>query len=523
MNEEQNQAAQLAADNVVVCAPPGSGKTTTLVGAINYDIGRIGHSRNHAIVTYTNSAADELRTRMGGATVYHLGTLHAFCLKLLRRINPSWTLLDEEEAERLVQSIATEMRYRGTKEELTAARRDFWRKERKLTDYSDAERVVLAYAARLKNDNLLEFDTVLERALHAIRHERAKIEPVRFFIDEVQDLADIDWTILQEYPHTKLYTVGDPNQSLYKFRGANPDYMMMATRRVDFAPQFLVRNYRSAARIVGAANALIKHNEQPIQGWAMIGMDETPGTVQAFNCPTQSSHDGKVEQIIDEEFAMAYENPPGKTVAVLCRTNAQVAQISAVMRMDGYIVAENKADRVPDLARVRTLLGIAINPTSTVLQTIAAKQNGGRGIEPPVLPLHYAREALKWLDEWHVPSDAMQDMLKPGRDGIVLKTADLLARLQPFRDPPRQCGIQIGTFHWAKGREFDVVILAFADQKPGALVSAEDRRAWYVGMTRAKRSLYAVGAREREGQWGYQRGLIMHTCVGEANFPVQAL
>lgn len=521
LNAQQQAAATDTAFRVSVAASPGSGKTSTLVQAVLNDIDRDeGNASKIVILTFTNAAAAEIKHRLN-RSVGFIGTLHGYCLRIMRKAMPGLTLIDEHEADKLLEHTAKSLRYKGTRKALDEARAAFLEKISVMGGTTDAQRVILAYASSLVRENLLEYDLLLERTAKWLSIILEQQDPVRLFVDEFQDTADIDMKIKVLLLTERMFVVGDADQSIYRFRGANPDIFIK--QHAISSQHILTTNYRSTHLIVKCANKLISHSAKRIPMLMEANSkDSQYGPPMAQLCQIQIEHDLMIRSIC----SMVKENYKDASIAILTRTNAEADAIRAYLTTQGLQVNDTKTETIPDLARVRTLIGLALNPKSKVLQGIEmAQRKSTNRIEIMFTPEHKAATTLKeviatvWC--FHTPSDEMKAILDTAVEVIPDDEPYLLFDhiRETRKTAPSAKGINVGTMHWSKGQEFDFVIIANADTLTQA-TNDDDRRLFYVAMTRARKGLWAYGVEQRYVEW---KGLEEHKLspyVEEAGFLV---
>lgn len=494
LDEYQKLAAAAQEPDVCTVACPGSGKSTTLAATISAGMDKPAAGAP-VVISFTNAAADAIARKVEYPVAY-VGTLHGFCFKMLRRQTPTLTLIDEDEAARMLTLTAERLRYKGTAVALEQARADFWRKGMTLGTHTDAQRVVLAYAADLVRENLIEYDLLLARAAKFLREGKgAEMPRVQWFVDEFQDTANVDMDIYSRYPHSRMVAVGDPDQCIFTFRGANPGNMLEYYERS--ARYVLLNNYRSTPAIVDAANALIAHNKQRVPITMRAVRQVNGPRPQAFLETDPTAHDFRIAEIIGLHLSAGID--PAE-IAVLCRTNKEVQEMQAFLASRGF-PASTRAETIPDMGRVRTLIGLCLNPRSTVLDRIERNQrHADRSLEGPwrAAPARTVEELMAVVREYHSFSDTMKKIIAQAVDSCPPnEPARLLEFLRQRETRTRGEGIQVGTMHWAKGQEFEVVIIAGADSGLDEKPTEEDRRLWYVALTRAKYAAYAVGAAHR--------------------------
>ncbi len=295
LNPEQREAVVSLDGPVLVLAGAGTGKTRALTTRLAHLLAT-GKARPWEIlaVTFTNKAAREMKQRIGaliGETVegmQWLGTFHAICVKILRRhaelvgLKSDFTILDTDDQIRLLKQL---VKARNLDEKRWPARRlaqliDGW-KNRGLTPdrlgAEDAEsfanglgaKLYGEYQARLKTLNAVDFGDLLLECLRLFQENRDVLESyqIRFayiLVDEYQDtnVAQYLWLRLLAQRHRNVCCVGDDDQSIYGWRGAEVSNILRF--EADFPGAKIIRlerNYRSTGHILAAASHLISHNE----------------------------------------------------------------------------------------------------------------------------------------------------------------------------------------------------------------------------------------------------------------------
>ena len=515
LDKLQAHAAGDQSSDVCIVAGPGSGKSTTLAAAIRNDASAVPA----AVISFTNAAANEIRMRIGtGYNVGYCGTLHGFCFSQLRLQNPKLLLIDEDESKRLLTLTAEKLRYKGSQKALEEARENFWMKGPQLGQYSEAQRVVLAFSADLIRENLLEYDLLLARMVKYIM-SGFRFPKVRFFVDEFQDSANVDMAIYQNFPHSRLFVVGDIDQCIFTFRGANPQNMLEFYGRA--SQHVLNYNYRSTPQIVASANWLISCNKVrvPLQMEAKRYL--TGPIPTAFMEQDEAAHDMRVAEIVGSHLGQGIR---ASEIAVLCRTNNQVHSMQTFLRLRGMVVADPRGEDVPDMARVRTLVGLALNPTSSVLNRVDMSQRRSTGALVGTWRLQPAttvKEVLNMVRDNHAYSDPMKLIIAQIEEECPSNEPHRIFEYLRNREVhERRPGVQVGTMHWSKGQQFEIVVIAHADDRPDVRHDEEDRRLFYVAMTRAKYAVYVVGAANRYVEFQGRMKRALTPFVLEANFHI---
>ena len=294
LNPEQREAVETLDGPLLVLAGAGTGKTRVLTTRIAHILS-LGRARPGEIlaVTFTNKAAREMKHRIGGLIggvvegMPWLGTFHAIGVKILRRhaelvdLKPSFTVLDTDDQIRLIKQLlqAENIDEKRWPARLLAAMIDGW-KNRGLTPKrvpegesfafanGRARDLYAAYQKRLKELNAVDFgDLLLENLRLFQEHHVLEKYQQRFrymLVDEYQDtnVAQYLWLRLLAQGNGNICCVGDDDQSIYGWRGAEVDNILRF--ETDFPGAKVIRlerNYRSTGHILGAASGLIAHNK----------------------------------------------------------------------------------------------------------------------------------------------------------------------------------------------------------------------------------------------------------------------
>ena len=294
LNERQYDAVTTEAQHVRVIAGAGSGKTRVLTYRISYLISELGVEPWKILaITFTNKVANEMKTRVinmipEASKDLSIKTFHSFAAFFLRHeisilgFPASFTILDEEDQTKLVKDIAAEMGFkRGDK--IVALTLAYIGKQKLLEKYPDDIKVVKPsfedektcleiyqrYEEEKYKNFALDFDDLLlqtNRILEDYPDIRMKWQNRidHILIDEFQDTNDIEYKMVRflKKPEASLYVVGDPDQTIYTWRGANQNIILDLNKKYyDMITIVLDRNYRSTQAILNSANKLIAHNK----------------------------------------------------------------------------------------------------------------------------------------------------------------------------------------------------------------------------------------------------------------------
>jgi DNA helicase-2/ATP-dependent DNA helicase PcrA len=342
-------AAVTAPGSALVLAGAGSGKTRVLTTRIAWLIqtGQVSPMGVLA-VTFTNKAAREMLTRLSAMLPINtrgmfVGTFHGLCNRLLRThhreagLSQLFTILDssdqlsavkrclkalnvdtEKYDPRKVQSFINQNKEEGVR----ADKVDAWDPySRRLTEY------YAAYDDQCRREGCVDFAELLLRAYellsrNAILREHYQTRFRHILVDEFQDTSRLQylWLKLLKGPDSALFAVGDDDQSIYAFRGANVGNMHLLLDEMGIAaPIKLTRNYRSVSTILDAANAVIAHNKERLGKdlWTELGKGEAIRHFQANDDREEAGF------VVEEIQTLKREGENYADMAVLYRSNAQ--------------------------------------------------------------------------------------------------------------------------------------------------------------------------------------------------------
>jgi len=609
LNPQQRQAVTAGLGQVLVLAGPGSGKTRVLTERIAYLIRSLG-VRPYGIlaVTFTNKAAREMIGRLEkllGEQVSDLwlGTFHATCARILRReanylpFTSSFVIMDADDQEALVKRALKDLNlddklYRpaAMQAAISNAKNSLvLPKDVPTRNYRDEVivRVYERYQELLLNSNAVDFDDLLMWAVRLLEDNPAVRERYarRFqhvLVDEFQDtnLAQYQLLGLLSTYHHNLFVVGDEDQSIYRWRGA--DYRNVLRFEEDFPEAqkiLLEQNYRSTQNVLDAARAVIDRNpyRTPKSLFTERGQGEKIILYEAVDDHAEAAY------VVDTIRLGLERNPKaGGDFAVMYRTNAQsrlleeaflrsglpyrlvgaqrfygrreVKDLIAFLRLvanpsdeislnrvinvpprgigDKTLVALQLAARQANLSPGEVLLDLGRNGDrspywkafggrgAAMLADFGAMLSGWREAQAGELPLpalfdrvlsetvyqEYIEDGSEeGADRW----ENVQELRKLAYEYMERGLTAFLENLALVSDqdtlPEQVNAPTLLTLHAAKGLEFNQVFIIGLDEgllphsrsRDDPEEMAEERRLFYVGLTRARNQLYLVRARQR--------------------------
>jgi DNA helicase II / ATP-dependent DNA helicase PcrA len=411
LNPAQREAVLATEGPLLVIAGAGSGKTRVLTYRVAHLINAVGAKPNEILaITFTNKAAGEMRERLehllgrSGRGLWIL-TFHAACGRILRReaqrlgYRSNFTIYDQADQIRLVKQCLEELERdpkrftpRGIHNQISHAKNqligpdEYANRVQSFYDQTVAD-VYQLYQRRLFASNAVDFDDLLMLTVDVLeRFPEARERWQKAFryilVDEYQDTNHAQYRLLQllSQPGLNVCAVGDPDQSIYAFRGADINNIL------DFERDFpgtrtiaLEQNYRSTNSILEAANAVIAHNRErkPKELWSELGEGDPVRVVEVEDEHAEARFVAAgIAALVEEGFS-------GDEIAVVYRTNAQSRVLEDVLVRQGIAYQVIGGPRFYERAEIKDAIAYlqAIdNPYDAVsLQRIANKPRRGIG------------------------------------------------------------------------------------------------------------------------------------------------
>ncbi|WP_405101864.1 UvrD-helicase domain-containing protein [Micromonospora sp. NBC_01412] len=504
----QRVAASAPGGPLLIVAGPGTGKTRTLTHRIAYLCAELSVFPERCLaITFTRRAAEELRHRLDGllgpvAEDITVGTFHSLGLGILREnagaagLPAGFRIADDADR--------------------AAAK-------------AEAGEDLAAYTALLRKRDLVDLDELLTLPVELLRADKKLVRRYRdrwqwIFVDEYQDVDAVQYELLRLLSPAdgNLCAIGDPDQAIYSFRGADVGYFLRFSE--DFTDARLVRlnrNYRSSAPILAAAvqaiapSSLVRGRrldparldpEAPLVGrYAAASVaDEADFVVRTVDdlvggLSHRSLDSGRID---GRATSLSFSD-----IAVLYRTDAQAAPIVDALARANIPVQKRSHDRLRDRPGVTAIArelrhadgldgGLPARvrlAAQVVADRFAAPTLDGSGSVRP-------EEAL-------AAADLLTPLARRCGDDLELFLSQLATGAEVDALDPRAEAVTLLTLHAAKGLEFPVVFLVGCEDgllplrwpgsTPGEDEVAEERRLFFVGLTRAQDRLYVSHAARR--------------------------
>lgn len=348
LNEKQKEAVLHIDGPCLVIAGAGSGKTRVLTTRIANLIENGIPSYNILAITFTNKAAKEMRDRLSNIVPNNnafVGTFHSLGVRIIRENAPllgldrNFSIIDSDDVISLIKKI---MKEKGLDPKLTSPsyirnkisniKNEMLSNEDIVKFYNTpqdkvAEVVYYEYIDILKKNNSVDFDDLLRLPVILFQEHPEVLESYQdrfkyILIDEYQDTNEVQYKLskLLAKKYKNIFIVGDPDQSIYMFRGAN--FRNILNFEKDYKNALVIpleENYRSTKYILDAANSVIKNNKERKEKtlWSNVGEGNKTKYLRAY--------DGKheIQLVLDEIKKLINEGYKKSNIAVLYRTNAQ--------------------------------------------------------------------------------------------------------------------------------------------------------------------------------------------------------
>jgi DNA helicase-2/ATP-dependent DNA helicase PcrA len=531
LNEEQLRAVESESQRILVIASAGTGKTRVLVERVKRLLRSGANPAKMLCVTFTRAAADEMRERIKEEGFRHLPdirTVHSWCAQLLRKyarkigLRRNFSIYDQSDSDDLIRAIAMDL---GVHDKPMTARLETLKKR---------PGVMQQYRLRLSEANAIDFDGLETYACELMATDpEVKADLCRWYenilVDEYQDTSWTQAAIFAELDPVNLFVVGDPKQALYSWRGADVENILRLAADKDFEVINLVRNYRSGPEVVRLANHVMGAPLAPMIADREFDSDhfvkliagdyyESRFILAAVNMmiaegyqPSDIAILGRswkhIRPVYDElvteghkahwcgEDYDPWSSIQGRMVARAITLWTNPFDMNYARMVDGW----NGRTTIKDFRRVRIrckrdrtpLLG-ALGGESNQWREFQKRRSLSQETKDMDL-----RDLVLFIIETFGGEEMPELMLAPIKAGIT--------EISQFREWWMGRGLQerakegtgdaitVTTVHGSKGLEYRVVILTSAvdgifpsNRKTDARMKDEDRRIFYVAITRAQ-------------------------------------
>ncbi|HPN87915.1 MAG TPA: ATP-dependent helicase [Candidatus Omnitrophota bacterium] len=457
LNISQLQAVQYQGRYLLIIAGPGTGKTHTLTYRIAEYVRYLSSGQKILAITFTNKAAQEMRVRLMPRIIdldekVLIGTFHQFCLFLLKKyiletsLPKDFQIVSQEQIKKIAQELWPDLKTKDLKDKLEGISR--WKA---MSFGQKKPRDVVLYDKHLRQYGFLDFDDLLCEAGALLKGNFRILKEIQksfphVFVDEYQDINCCQHDLLKLLvgPENFLTAIGDPNQAIYGFRGADVKFFESFQDDFQGAQEvFLSDNYRSSKDLLSASSQVITKSQ----------------TVSVAPLVARIYLEGKL---------IVRENMTEKAEAeyVVHEIEKLVGGISMFSQDSGRVETDNIDNKcfgdIAVFCRMKAQMSTLAN----------AFERSGIPYETPKI-----------------------------QEQEFLENPDIIRMNELYEKSER---VQLMTLHAAKGLEFSVVFIVGCEEgllplNREELITdiEEERRLFYVGMTRAKEKLYLTYAKRR--------------------------
>jgi len=506
----------------MIHAGPGSGKTFTLVEKIKSLLKKYSPEQL-IVVTFTEKAAKEIHNRMNIQTPSPFwGTFHSISMHFLNQIyQKNLTLISDSDILHIIQN--TIEHYNLDLQPPNALKMiDFYLSRGKFSaDWNkDMDLVLQQYLTFLENNQLIDFNTLIHKAALLIKNN-----PIKNFeyilVDEVQDCNPVqfDWIATLAQFAKGLFLIGDYNQSIYKFRGAEPENILNIAKhfpQISFEQNHLEKSYRLSDHLIQSANTLL--NNSPVDNHLSSASQENSSLIEIVEHPNEKIEKSwlvkRLKSLIgqmDMSFSADQQSLYSlDEIAVLFRTNRMLFDYASYFQSKNIPVNIYSSETTlndPMIVKILNTLRYCVHPNISYFCDSIKNH-----VE---LSLLFPKELLKQPFEkiFHTvlslnkfkSNQKTQWLYELLSDGEWENNLFQLLNKQTIKTHHKN--IQLLTMHSAKGLEFPVVIIPAIEEGNIPMLKnwgnqdiEEEKRLFYVAMTRCSKKLILSYCGFRNGE-----------------------
>ena len=529
LDPEQREVVTAVRGPVCVIAGAGTGKTRVITHRIAYAIAiGVTDSSKTLALTFTAKAAGEMRARLRGLGIPNATarTFHSAAIKQLMYFWPYsfggsfpslLTMKSGAIAEALnrtdsalapqtstLREIASEIEWAKVLEispdeyvesALGAGRRlKIPNNKSDKSNFEDISKVYQAYETLKQQERAIDFEDVLLLTVGMLEEDRDVRERVRdqyryFTVDEYQDVSPLQQRLLNLWlgDREEICVVGDAAQTIYSFAGASSAFLLGFTKRYPKAQVIrLSRGYRSTPEIIGAANAILRQGGMIGEhGHELASMNSHGAKPEIAKFESNAS---EANFIVNKIAELRVKAGDSAEIAILTRTNSQLDIFERELRAAGIASQIKGSERFFERIDVRDAMRVI--RSASVLPT-----EGGDWYSDLIAvlrPFGDTDYVQAFLALARSMKEASEEAIGPSTPATLRTFLRELEDRAEQNNPPTLPGVVLATLHAAKGLEWDHVFLAGISE--GMLPMGEDieeeRRLFYVGLTRAKSELH---------------------------------
>lgn len=575
LNEQQQQAVEITDSSLLIVAGAGTGKTRVIIEKIKKLLNENINSNELLALTFTNKAADEMKERLKENSNHlpFIGTFHSFCVTVLRKygeeidIKSNFMIADKDDSKRIIKSILKKLGITTISPKVIQTTIDNIKTEKIKEIQGEilktSESVLDLYEKELEESNLLDFNDLILKTIDLLETSDKVRETLQkqykyILIDEFQDTDRLQNSLIRLIVNkeTKVIAVGDTDQTIYSWRGADINNML------DFEEVFtpaklilLTQNYRSTKNILDAANSVIQKNKSR-QEKELFTKKDSGELIRLASAYDEEEEARIITKLIKQDLNRGFNL---NEIAVLYRANFQARAIEREMIISNIpytVVGSRFFDRLEIKGLVAYLIltqNLNNKEAYKRASSIPRRKIGEKTIEkvfanqkdllPPksrqlildfendikelkqILEENSIDFALSWLVQrlkyndylektFENPKERFQEVREliafskrfshlGGDEGVATLLAEVALGSDQDNLRHKNHGVKLMTIHSAKGLEFSSVYISgmeeglFPLQTEEEMDEEEERRLCYVAITRAKIKLTCSSAKRR--------------------------
>lgn len=516
LSDEQLRVVESNDDRILVIAGAGSGKTHCMIERICRLVDDGVDPSSILVLTFTNAAAFEMRERYSkrhpAGVSPELRTFHSFCYSIISTnksiclelgFSSVPSIATEEDDKRIQKEAEMQTGIHMTAKQLSGSIALSPSQQMNFNILSKAKKRIM------KQRNLITFDELcygvcqlFESDSELIQFYRSKYKYI--MVDEFQDTDDKQWRFVKSFQDSKLFVIGDALQALYAFRGADSTIIKNLVDDPNWNTYKLTNNYRSTKCICEFANDITTYANDKYR--IALHSDKTGGFVRIVK--------GDINDVIDSLKLMDQDS----SVAILARTNAEVQEISDVLKQHNVPHNVGRKDDTP----LKILKSVTDN--DYMVRWLASLLSSAEYADYIRKSFESSYEVKEFLNDFVIDRNKflealVQDVISIRRicksaapniskfadilkvlklENCVLDgTVDSLYTLYTYLESYLECNdsnVYVGTIHSVKGLEYNGVIVVGVNGSRFKLTNEENCNVYYVGVTRAKTQLVIISS-----------------------------
>lgn len=427
LNEKQREAVLATDGPLLILAGAGSGKTRVLTRRIAHLLHQGVHPENILSVTFTNKAAEEMRHRVGelvgeAARRLWVSTFHSSCARILRSeadklgYERNYVIYDDDDQLRLLKTILADLRIdkkmhppRKFRGQIDRAKNKLKGPQDLLDEHpagSNIVRVYREYEERLKASNAMDFNDLVNNVVKLFREHDDVLErwQARFhyiLVDEYQDTNKAQFELVRALASARknIAVVGDDDQSIYSFRGADIRNILSFEEYYPEAKVVLLeQNYRSSSRILKAAMAVVKNNSARKEKELWTTADEG----ESIRLIVGADEEHESRQIVEEVQRLIATGIKPSEIAMIYRTNAHsrpLEQALGRVRLPYVLVGARRFYERREVKDIMAYLKLVVNPVDnmSLLRVINVPRRGVGPKAVETIRTHSAQQGISFL------------------------------------------------------------------------------------------------------------------------------